>query len=118
MLSKKVAGLFLSLAIATLLFGIIVIIFRPIIVSYQLSSDLILKEGSDALNLWIRRPQFPVHYLVKFYNHSDDKYDDIKYELVGPYKFIVHRTKTNITFINDRIRFLEHRNYSFVPTGE
>lgn len=115
MLSKKVAVLFLCLSIVTTLFGIIVIIFRPVIVSYQLSSDLIMKEGSGALDLWIRRPEFPVHYLVKFYNHSDD---DKGYELIGPYQFLVDRRKTNITFVNDRIRFLEHRNYSFVPTGE
>ena len=115
-LPRKVVALFLTLSIATIVFGILLVVFHTRIVRYQLSSDLILVEKSAAVKLWSKRPDFPVQYHVSFFNYS---IGFKSYQLVGPYKFAFRRAKTNITFHGvDQVIYTEIRTYDLGASGE
>lgn len=113
-LPRKVVALFLILSLTTIVFGVLLLVFHPRIVRYQLSSDLILTEGSEAVKLWSKRPDFPVEYKVSFYNYTNGL---DSYKLVGPYSFSFNRRKENITFNGvDQVIYTEVKTYDLIPT--
>ena len=115
-LTRKVVLLFLSLAILTLAFGVLLVVLHPRVVRYQLASDLVLSEGSTAVDLWTKRPEFPVYYDISFFNYSSDFSN---HTLTPPYRFSVSREKENITFEGvDQVVYVERRSFSFLPDGE
>jgi hypothetical protein len=113
-LNRKVVALFLSLSLITIIFGILLIVFHPRIVKYQLSSDLILKEGSPAVALWAKRPDFPVHYHIHFANYSIGLQN---HTLTDVYKFSIHKEKVNISFNGvDQVIYTEIKTYDLLES--
>lgn len=51
-LGAKVVLLFLTLGLVTIAFGVCLIVFHAHITRYQLTKDLILTDGSLAVELW------------------------------------------------------------------
>lgn len=115
-LAKKVVALFLSLAVVTVAFGIFLIAFHARIVRYQLSSDLRLLQGSEAVRLWSKRPDFPVYYEITVFDYDNDLKSSTP---VGPYRFVVKKAKLNITFDGvDHVNYVESRVFTFIQTAK
>ncbi|XP_073972730.1 protein croquemort-like [Rhodnius prolixus] len=120
------AGVVISKVILWGLGGVILVLcgtmsgFWPVILNYQLKTELVLTNDSKSYNLWKETP-IPMYleiYMFNWTNPIETLENNVKPNFLelGPYVFSEHHMKKNLTWnTNDTITFKQRRRWYFIP---